>query len=727
MKIDSVVLAARANTCKLASVSDEPLEANIDISGKPMLSYVLSILERSPDISRIIVVGPKDGLAGYEGGKVCIVEPGAELIDNVRIGLEHAKTESVLVASSDIPLLTTEALEDFLKAAMDSGADFVYSISTKEDCISKFPGAERTYVKVKGQTFTGGNLFFVRRSIVDSAWPVLEKMIEYRKAPLKMASFFGFGFVARVFLGFAGVPEIEEYVSNLLGIKCKAVISAPEISVDVDKPQDLELARGILGKRYNTVGEICMVLEHKISVVILAAGEGTRMKSSTPKVLFPICGRPMVDYVLDAASSVKPEAIVVVVGYQGEEVANRISEGWAKGSPMSGKIRFAWQHERRGTGHAVACALEQIPGCNDVMILYGDTPLITGDMLSRFVQSHLARKADLSLVTAVVDDPGEYGRIRRDEKGSMVGIVEAKDLLPGDRHIKEINAGIYIVGKRILAQLISKFDDNNAKREFYLTDIVEKAAQAGYVVSSFVCDDISLVEGVNDRYALSLAESRLRQGVLRKLCLEGVTIRDPRNTYVDPGVTIGPDTVIEPGTFLRGKTSIGRGCVIGPNTEVIDSQVGDKTSIRFSVVEESTIGENVAIGPFSHLRPNSIIEDHVSIGNFAEVKNSRIGRGTKVHHHSYLGDCQIGCQVNIGAGTVTVNYDGHKKHKTIVEDNAFIGCNANLIAPVRIGKDSYVAAGSTITQDVPDGALGIARERQANKEGWVAKRKQKLD
>lgn len=470
-----------------------------------------------------------------------------------------------------------------------------------------------------------------------------------------------------------------------------------------------------------------MALKHKISVVVLAAGEGTRMKSGTPKVLHLLCGRPMVDYILDAAAGVEPQAIVVVIGHMGEEVAGRISQGWAKTNRMSQILRFAWQREQRGTGHAVACALDQVPDCDHVMILCGDTPLITGNLLRSFFESHLSAKADVSLITAVVDDPGDYGRIRRNEKGNILGIVEANDLLPEDRHIREINAGIYVVRRNILAELVSQLDDNNAKGEFYLTDIVEKAARAGYTVSSFSCDDICLVQGVNDRYALSQAESRLRQAILRKLCLEGITIRDPGNTYIDPGVTIGRDTIIEPGTFLRGKTTIGAGCVIGPNTELIDSHIGDRSKVWFSVVERSVIGENVVIGPFAHIRPDCVIEDNVSIGNFAEVKNSRIGRGTKVHHHSYLGDSIIGSQVNIGAGTVTVNYDGHKKHMTVIEDNAFIGCNANLIAPVRIGKDSYVAAGSTITQDVPEGALGIARERQVNKEGWVARRKHKLN
>ena len=268
-------------------------------------------------------------------------------------------------------------------------------------------------------------------------------------------------------------------------------------------------------------------------------------------------------------------------------MAERVTEGWARDRDRADLVRFAWQPERRGTGHAVSCAMEQIPVCDDVMILC-DTPLITGDMLVRLFESHLSAKAHVSLVTAVVDDPGDYGRMRRDATGAVLGIVEAKDLLPGDGHIREINAGIYIVNKGILAELVSTLDDRNAKGEFYLTDIVEKAAQAGYAVNAFVCEDASLIQGVNDRYALAFAESRLRETVIRNLCLGGVAVRDPRNTYIDPGVTIGRDTIIEPGTFLRGKTAIGRECIIGPGTEIIDSQVGDNTEWR-SVVEASTV------------------------------------------------------------------------------------------------------------------------------------------
>ncbi len=471
-----------------------------------------------------------------------------------------------------------------------------------------------------------------------------------------------------------------------------------------------------------------MIHKPKISVVILAAGEGTRMKSNTPKVLFPICGRPMINYILDAASEVEPEKIVVVIGHKGEQVSNRIMAGWARDNAMGDRVEFAWQSHRRGTGHAVACAQDCIPDdCDYVMILCGDTPLVTGKMLGEFVQCHVSNQAEVSLITALVDDPGDYGRIRRDDAGNVLGITEANDLLPEDKHLREINAGIYIVNNNLLGSLLSGLTDQNAKQEFYLTDIVEKGAKDGCTISSLMLHDVSIVQGVNDRYALAVAESRLREDILRNLCLSGVTIRDPKNTYVDFGVEIGTDTVIEPGTVLRGATNIGQGCTIGPHTEIIDSLVGDNSKVWYSVIEQSEIKQNVQIGPYSHIRPDTVIEANVLVGNFAEIKNSKIGTGSKVSHHSYLGDSFVGPRVNIGAGTVIVNYDGLRKHRTVIGENAFIGCNANLVAPVRIGKRAYVAAGSTIIGDVPDEALGIARERQTNKEGWVAKRKQKSD
>lgn len=468
--------------------------------------------------------------------------------------------------------------------------------------------------------------------------------------------------------------------------------------------------------------------ESKLSVVILAAGEGTRMRSDTAKVLFPVCGRPMIEHILNAASAVRPDTIVVVVGHKGEEVRREITGSWAESHHMEGRLEFAWQLSQKGTGHAAACARSHLPGdCGHVMILCGDTPLITGEMLQTFVQFHLSEETGLSFITTVVDDPGAYGRVRRDCHGRVARIVEANDLLPGDEQIREVNAGIYLVRKDLFDSLLSRLDDNNAKHEFYLTDVVEMAVQDGFKVSSFVWQDSSVVQGVNDRHALALAEARLREAIIKDLCLSGVTVRDPQNTYVDYGVKVGRNTVLEPGTFLRGRTRIGEGCIIGPCSEINDSLVGDNSKVWFSVVEDSEIKKRVEVGPYSHIRPGTCIEPEVLVGNFAEVKNCVIGSGSKVHHHSYLGDSVIGRRVNIGAGTVTVNYDGISKHKTVIEDGAFIGCNANLIAPVKIGKGAYVAAGSTITSDVPGGSLGIARERQANKEGWVAKRTEKMD
>ncbi len=471
-----------------------------------------------------------------------------------------------------------------------------------------------------------------------------------------------------------------------------------------------------------------MIQQSKIAVVILAAGKGTRMKSSLPKVLFPICGRPMIDYVLDTAVAVEPKAIVVVVGHKGEQVSDSIISGWAKANDMIENVRFAWQKQMKGTGHAVMCAQSHLSSdCDNVLILCGDTPLITGDMLQKLTLNHISSNADLSLVTSLVDEPGDYGRIRRDKTGNIKGIVEANDLLPPDMNIREINAGIYIAKKRTLDALLSKLDDKNAKQEFYLTDIVRKGVEAGCTVSTLLWKNATTIQGVNDRYALTFAESYLRQTILRGLCLSGVTVRDIENTYIDYGVQVGFDTIINPGTLLTGQTNVGSGCIIGPNSHIVSSVIGDRCEIQFSVVENSKIGNNVKVGPFAHIRPDTIIDANVSVGNYAEIKNSIIGYGSKISHHSYIGDSLIGREVNVGAGTVTVNYDGTRKHKTVVEDNAFIGCNANLIAPVKIGRESYVAAGSTVTEDIPAGALGIARSRQVNKKGWVANRKQKTN
>lgn len=465
-----------------------------------------------------------------------------------------------------------------------------------------------------------------------------------------------------------------------------------------------------------------MYQTENLVALVLAAGEGTRMKSDTPKVLHELCGYPMLFYILDAVSSLKPTKTVVVVGHRAQQVRDAVLTGWAERTGRH--VEFAVQAEQLGTAHAVICALDFMRDDETVLILCGDTPLVTADLLSEFLGSHQHEDADLTVMTAMASDPGSYGRILRGSNGSVLRIVEARDLTEEQKSIPEINAGIYLTRARHLKTLLARVNNDNAKKEYYLTDIVELANRDGLKVRAFACHDEQIVQGINDRWALSQAENRVRLGILRELALNGVTIRDPGHTYVERTVVIGRDSILEPGTVLRGNTRIGSRCVIGPETEIIDSIIGDGSRIWRSVVESSVIYEDVHVGPYAHLRPNTTLHKGVYVGNYAEIKNSVIGAGSKVHHHSYLGDSDVGSNVNIGAGTVTVNYDGVRKHRTTIRDNAFLGCNSNLIAPVTIGKDAYVAAGSTITEDVPDDALAIARERQTNKEGWVSKRRQ---
>ena len=470
-----------------------------------------------------------------------------------------------------------------------------------------------------------------------------------------------------------------------------------------------------------------MSQKRELSCIVLAAGQGTRMKSENPKVLFTVCGRPIVSYILDAVSSLSPDRIVVVIGYAGDQVKRSIDDAWAKDNPWKGHLELVWQEQQKGTAHAVACARKALAGFDgDVLVLYGDsTPLLTGGLLQGFYQDYLCSSPALSLVTSFVDDPASYGRIVRDQSGNVARIVEVRDLTGAEAEIKEVNAGIYLAGREDLFDLLGEVKDDNAKHEFYLTDIVQIASSKALRVSGYVARDPAWVQGINDRYELAQAEDMKRREILKGLALAGVTVRDPASTYVDYGVPVGQDTVIEPQTFLRGETTIGSNCVIGPGAEILDSNVGDRTRIWFSVVEDSDVGCDVQIGPYSHLRPNTRLSRGVLVGNFAEIKNSLVGQGAKIHHHSYIGDTDMGEHVNIGAGTVTVNYDGIQKHRTIIEDGAFIGCNANLIAPVKVGKGAYVAAGSTINLEVPEGSLAIAREYQVNKEGWAARRKPK--
>ncbi len=421
----------------------------------------------------------------------------------------------------------------------------------------------------------------------------------------------------------------------------------------------------------------------------------------------------MIHWVLDAAEGMSPDQIVVVVGHGGQEVAKEVS----------GRASVVWQAEQKGTGHAVLTAKDAVgTSCRDVLILCGDTPLLEAPLLQELVKRHRASSNHLSFYSFTLDEPARYGRVVRSSGGSVERIAEYKDLSPSEREIREVNSGVYTARLPFLWELLEEVRDDNAAGEIYLTDIVAGARRKGLKVEAFVAPNAHPFLGVNDRTELAAVEAVARQKILRKLGLSGVTVVDPASTYVDYGVSVGPDTVIHPFSFLRGHTVIGAGCCIGPGTDIADSTVEDGATIRFSVVESSRIGPMVAVGPFSHIRPGTVLETGARVGNFAEVKNSRVGAGSKIPHHSYVGDATVGERVNLGAGTVIVNFDGKEKHHTVIGDRAFIGCNSNLVAPLTIGKGAYVAAGSTITEDVPEDSLAIARERQVVKEGWVKRR-----
>lgn len=450
--------------------------------------------------------------------------------------------------------------------------------------------------------------------------------------------------------------------------------------------------------------------------VVLAAGQGTRMRSELAKVLHPVAGRPMIRYVLDAAGDSGVDAIVVVVGRDAERVEA------ACGVATAGRavpIAFARQAEQLGTGHAVLQARPLVGEAETILVLYGDTPLIEPAQIRALLDTHARSGAAATLLTAHVADPTGYGRIVRAGDGAVLRIVEEKDASDDERRIREINTGIGCFASGLLFQALERVEPRNAQGEYYLTDVVAVLRSMGHATAALVTEDAQAALGVNDRVALAQADGVIRRRRLERLMREGVTVVDPASTFVDADVEIGQDTVILPFTVLEGRTRIGRHCRIGPGSHIIDGELGDGVTVMQSVVEQSRVAEGVRIGPFAHVRPGCEIGPRAEIGNYAEVKNSKLGAGVKAHHHSYIGDARIGDNVNVGAGVVTVNYDGRRKHVTVVEEGAFLGCNVNLVAPVTVGQGAYVAAGSTVTDAVPPGALAIARERQVNKEGWV--------
>jgi len=453
----------------------------------------------------------------------------------------------------------------------------------------------------------------------------------------------------------------------------------------------------------------------QVKAVILAAGLGKRMRSALPKVLHPLCGAPMIDWAVRTAADAGSGTPYVVIGRGADEVRAHLGD----------RALFLEQTEQLGTGHAVMTAREVLsdyPG--HVYVLAGDTPLLRGETLRALYQKARDTGADAVALTAAFDDPTGYGRIVRDETGAFQSIVEDKDASPDQKTIKEINASIYCFSAPRLLEALDQITNDNAQGEYYLTDTLAIIKGGGGLIETLCLSDPEEIMGVNDRVQLSAAARIMRRRINESHMREGVTIIDPESTYIDAGVGIGQDTVVYPGNYLEGATTIGASCVLYPGNRIVDSAIGDRVSVQSSVIEDSRVGEGAAIGPAAHLRPKSRIGANVRIGNFVETKKAEIGEGTKVSHLTYVGDAIIGEHTNIGCGVVFVNYDGEKKHLTEVGSHSFVGCNVNLVAPVKVADNTYIAAGSTITDEVEEGDLAIARARQVNKQGWVARRKQ---
>lgn len=443
------------------------------------------------------------------------------------------------------------------------------------------------------------------------------------------------------------------------------------------------------------------------AIVVLAAGKGTRMKSDLVKVLHPLAGTPMLSFILNLARSLRPNRLVVVVGSQRDLVKQQFS---------AADVIFVDQEEQLGTGHAVSAASQALKGFQGtVLILCADVPLLTEGTVRKFLQSHEDSQATLSVLTTKLENPRGYGRVFRGEDKQLLRIVEDKDLRAEEETIREINTGIYCVEAGFLFSALSSLSDQNAQKEYYLTEIVEKASSQGKKAMAYVAEEPFEVMGINTRLDLAKANQYLRQKIAERHMLEGVTLMDPQTTYIDRQVEIGRDTTIYPNCYLLGKTSLGEGCVVEPGCKLTNTRVGNFVIIKASsVISESVIEDRVEVGPFAHLRPQTILREGSRIGNFVEVKKSVIGTGTKANHLSYIGDATLGKQVNVGAGTITCNYDGHKKHPTIIEDGVFVGSNTELIAPIKIGRNAVIGAGSTITKEVPPETLAVSRSKQVH-------------
>jgi bifunctional UDP-N-acetylglucosamine pyrophosphorylase/glucosamine-1-phosphate N-acetyltransferase len=448
------------------------------------------------------------------------------------------------------------------------------------------------------------------------------------------------------------------------------------------------------------------------SVLIMAAGRGTRMRSQLPKVLHPVCGRPLVLWPVEAAREAGAERVVVVVGREGEDVRRVLPPD----------VEVTVQDPPAGTGDAVMCAREALAGASDVIVLSGDHPLLDAGFVTALAERHAATGAAATVTTRMLEDPGQYGRVVRAANGDVERIVETKH--PGDATaeelaIKEINAGTYAFAVEPLFAALTQVDSDNAQGEVYLGDVIPLLRGAGHRVAAFLTDDALISMGINTRVDLADVQEEARRHILRRHMLAGVTISDPSSTFIDVDVKIGEDTTVEPFSFLKGQVEIGSGCTVGPMTTLIDCVLGEDVSVIHSHLDACEVLDGCTVGPFTRIRPGTKLHARAKAGSFVEIKNSEIGEGAKVPHLSYIGDADVGPGANLGASTITANYDGRQKHRTVIGPNVKTGIHSSLVAPLAVGEDAYTGAGSVLTEDVPPGALGIARARQTNIEGYA--------
>lgn len=448
--------------------------------------------------------------------------------------------------------------------------------------------------------------------------------------------------------------------------------------------------------------------------VILAAGMGTRMKSKMPKVLHKVCGKPLSKWVIDASEAAGADKVCAVVGHKAETVKEVLGD----------VCEFALQAEQKGTGHAVMQAIDVIKNSKgEVVILNGDTPLITAETINKAIEYHKNNGNQATVITAILDDATGYGRIVRDNDGSVLKIVEQKDASKEEKKINEVNSGMYVFDAQSLVYALDKITPNNAQGEYYLTDTLEILLSAGKKIGGYAISDNDEIRGINDRVQLNEAEKIMQKRINEYHMRNGVTMRNPESVYIEDGVEIGNDTEICQNVTIKRGTKIGSDCVIGSGSMLDRAVIHDGVDVLSSVILESEVDEGTHVGPFAYIRPNCHVGKEVKVGDFVELKNSNIDDGTKISHLTYIGDSDVGKRVNFGCGTVTCNYDGKKKYRTTIGDDCFVGCNTNFVSPINVGDGVYIAAGSTITEDIPENSLSIARARQVNKEGWKDKRK----